>query len=428
MSDTILQNYLNNQFIKTSDEGNIASLKKAVIEIVKRLEKKKEKIISFTLVAIDPLVPENDPVVLEVERIIISKWSAFKNSVTATNDKSITYIRAVILQALSQLTKDDNSAAIIWLTGRNSIKHFKLSNQENGILSEFLIGLGNRLEMSAQLSWSGNNNVKLPDFSLPANKLKTTSVSQKYLTERLKAAAGISSQDENGTAITYDNSNRYWTNQNANWTHDFGKIAGEALATAFNNVLSTQNLSIKDVNDTVNRNMELIIPYIKNVGNEISSKIDTSNLRSKLLWWKESLYSNRLKKSYRETSSISTAVIMAMDLSEMINPIYPLSVDYFLKETLKDLYPEDVDQEIELAKLLQESNQMEKVCIELVSQLANDSEGRKQLLIAFANNVVNTSYDIYSETGLNKKTKVTLGDLAVWFLHDLQAIKIANAK
>ena len=47
MSETILQTYLNNQFIKTSDEGNIASLKKAVAEVVKRLEKKKEKIYFF---------------------------------------------------------------------------------------------------------------------------------------------------------------------------------------------------------------------------------------------------------------------------------------------------------------------------------------------------------------------------------------------
>ena len=83
MSETILQTYLDNQFIKTADEGNIASLKKAITEVVKRLNKKKGKIIPFTLVAIDPLVSDGDPVILEVERIIISKWSAFKNSVTA---------------------------------------------------------------------------------------------------------------------------------------------------------------------------------------------------------------------------------------------------------------------------------------------------------------------------------------------------------
>lgn len=427
MPETLLQTYLNNQFIKTSDDGNISSLKKATTEVVKKLEKKKEKIIPFTLVAIDPLISEDDPVVLEVERIIIQKWSAFKNSVVATNDKSITYIRAVILQALSQIAKEEDSAAIIWLSARNSIKYYKLS-QENEVLSEFFLSIGNRIETSAQKAWSSRIDVQLPDFTLPEHKTKNAIVSQPYLTQRLKAAAGLSSLDENEAAKKYDNSNRFWTNSNQNWTHDFGKIAGEALATAFNKALAIQNQSINDVNNSVGKNLELLVSYIESIGGEISSGIEASNLRSNLLWWKEALFSNNLKKSYREMNAISTVIAMALDLAEMVSPIYPLSVDYFLKETLKGIYPDEVDQEVNVEKFIQESKQMPEACMELIDGISNKTDGRKLFFVALSNNVSDTSYNIYSETGLSKDDKVTLGDLAVWFLHDLQAIKIASTK
>ena len=96
MAETLLQTYLNNQFVKTTEEGNINNLKKAIDELVKQLLKKRTKIIAYTLVALDPQISENDPVVIEVEKIIIKKWPAFQNNVTSTKDKATTYIRTVI--------------------------------------------------------------------------------------------------------------------------------------------------------------------------------------------------------------------------------------------------------------------------------------------------------------------------------------------
>lgn len=41
MSNTLLQTYLTNQFIKTDDDGNITHLKKAAVEVAKRQSVKK---------------------------------------------------------------------------------------------------------------------------------------------------------------------------------------------------------------------------------------------------------------------------------------------------------------------------------------------------------------------------------------------------
>ena len=58
MTESILQNYLNEQHIKTDVQENIDSLRKAAKEVKKYLTRKKVKsdIIPYTLVALDPKV------------------------------------------------------------------------------------------------------------------------------------------------------------------------------------------------------------------------------------------------------------------------------------------------------------------------------------------------------------------------------------
>ena len=81
MTDSILQSFLDYRFIKTDESENITNLNKAVAEFQKRLSKKKEKIIPYTLVALDPTISDDDPIVQEVEALIIKKWPTFRNSV-----------------------------------------------------------------------------------------------------------------------------------------------------------------------------------------------------------------------------------------------------------------------------------------------------------------------------------------------------------
>ena len=124
MADSILQTYLNEQHIKVADETSVDNLKKAISEVKKHLTKKKTEIIPFTLVALDLKVKDTDPVVVQVEKIIIKHWKTFTNSVKSTNDKSTTYVRAVILESLNQLSKNDTStAALVWLTARDVIEY-----------------------------------------------------------------------------------------------------------------------------------------------------------------------------------------------------------------------------------------------------------------------------------------------------------------
>ena len=139
----MLKEFLEHQFIHISEDENLAKLNKASAEIVKTLQKNKAKIISYTLVALDPLVSPKTIEINEVSEIISNKhWRTF---IPNTKDTPVTYIRAVMLEVLKRLANDIELACLIWLTGRNVIRYYNLG-REKELLASFLLELGNRIE------------------------------------------------------------------------------------------------------------------------------------------------------------------------------------------------------------------------------------------------------------------------------------------
>ena len=204
MTESILQTYLNEQHIKTDVTENIDSLKKAVKEIEKYLTRKKIKpdIISYILVALDPKIKDSDPVVQHVETIIIKKWPAFKNSVTATNDKSTTYVRAVILESLSQLSKGDAAmAALIWLTARDVIGHYQLDVEENSIRT-FLQRLADQAEKNGQAAWGISPKLQASKFNeveISISAVNAAEIDEESLKELWSILGGVHKLGEERT-------------------------------------------------------------------------------------------------------------------------------------------------------------------------------------------------------------------------------------
>lgn len=426
MAETLLQTYLNNQFIKTTEEGNLTNLKKAIAELEKQLQKKRLKIIAYTLVAMDPHISENDPVVVEVEKIIIKKWPAFKNNVTATKDKATTYIRAVILEALTKLAKDAEFATLIWLSSRNLIQHYKLHKEEN-VISSLLQSFFVEKERTAHSIWGLSNEIEIPTFSIPEISIESKIASKDFLTKRLHAATGPSSMRD-GVNEANEEANRYWPSNNHTWSGDFGDIAGEAIASSMNNVLRGQNKTLSRIKDQINTSLQGLEPFFKQIGLTFLQSANNSNKRSQLLWWKETLYSSSVCKSYRSMDPINSAITMAVDLSSMVDPVYPQSVDFLLKESLKSAQGDQVDVEGTLAELLDEALKMEDQEKSLLQSLISNQEGRKPLGTALANKLSGDSSNLFIEIGIEKDVKVTLADFSVWIFHDLQSQKIASTK
>jgi len=431
MAESILQTYLNNQFIKTAEQENITKLKSAATEVKKRLTKKKIKVIPYTLVALDPFVSEDEPIVSEVERIIVTKWSTFKNSVSQTKDKPINYIRAVILEALNGLASDENFAAIIWLSGRNVISNYKLANESN-VVEEFLKNIGNKVEIASRNYW-GLKNVKadnsIPNINLNMKKANTSSLNEEVLRKGI-----LSGAQHSGWARYSENiGENPQTPSNQNWANPFATKAASTIAAEVNKAINKQNTNISSLTEFIQSELNnyflSLNPYFEQLSSNIVQGVIANNKRSELLWWKEALLSTSQNKSYRSLDPIGVAITMAYDLSCFVDPIYPVSVDFFLKETLRDVLGDDIDSNKTLGDLFKSASELDLDIKKTLLGVMDDRLGRKSLGMVAANMLNEESdFNPFNEIGIDNKIEVSLADFTVWLFNDLQANKIAITK
>ena len=433
MTDSILQSFLDYRFIKTDESENITNLNKAVAEFQKRLSKKKEKIIPYTLVALDPTISDDDPIVQEVEALIIKKWPTFRNSVAKTKDSPIAYVQAVILESLNKLSKDENLAAIIWHTGCNIVSYYKLAGQEE-VLTHFLLEIGKKVEEAGRRNWSILENAKidtLDAIELTLPKISQGMVGEDELKGHLKAAAVHSAWAPH--AGGGENPHTQGTN-NYQWPQFFAERAAKGLSKVINAALSTQNKSLTSISNSIQKSIgsyfAKLKPYLEQVSSSILQSSQSLNKRSDLIWWKQALYSHRLDSSYRTLGPLALAVCMAVDLADNVSPVYPKSVDFFLIEALRDVLRNETDKEVTVTELLEQLQQLSDAEKQLLKNLSNENESRKPLGACMADMIKEkmNADEFFKRTGLEKRAKISFGELTVWLFHDLQANILANAR
>lgn len=430
MSESILQIFLNNKFIKTSDAGNIDGLNKAVASVKANLTKKKPNIIPYCLVALDPQISETDPIVAEVESIIIKNWPGFKNS-TSTKDKATTYVRVVILQALAQLAKDEQLAAIIWLTGRNVLSFYQ-TQKEREAMSELLVRMGNQFELGSRKYWSLNEptigDVKALSISVSATK--TGGFNQEEMTNHLKAAAVHSGWAHQAGA----GENPYSPAQNnVNWPNFFAERAAQGLTEVINSALTNQEKSITSIAGSIQKDVNTYFAQFQQFFSEVANSLNQSavavNKRGDLLWWKQTLYSPILNESYRHQTAVVAAMSMAYDLSHLVGLSHPESVNYLLREALRDVFLEAASTEETFLFWIENALKITGSSRQILTSLENANPGRKSLGSAFANVLATNDGSIFfTETGIDPNQKLSLSKLANWFFHDLMATKFATQK
>lgn len=433
MAESILQTYLNEKHIKVADEPSVDNLKKAISQVKKHLTIKKTDIIPFSLVALDPKVKDTDPVVDQVEKVIIKYWKTFANNVKSTNDKSTTYVRAVILESLNQMTKTDAEiAALVWLTARDVIEHYQLDSEQNVII-RLLQELADKTEENGQAAWGVTQKIRMEDFKgidISITGVKTAKIDNEALKQHLLNAMVHSAWKSNagGGANPHHQAQHNWQ-----WPKFAAEHSAEGITEVVNSALSQQNKTLSTISTSIQKSLDSYFaklqPFFEELNKSFANSIAANNKRSELLWWKQSLYSLSLNTSYCSLDRLNAAVAMAVDLAEQVNAIYPESVDFLLRETLKDVHGEQTEDERPITDWLEESNKLNESIKEILEKHVADVEERKPLLNAWANAIRGgKTSDFLGETGIDKKAKLSASDLAVWLFHGLQAQKLAKSK
>ena len=434
MSQPILQAFLNQNVITIDQNDEFTFMTKAAVDFEKRLRTKKSRVSRVAQVAFDPNTQPDEPVVAEVQELITSKWKAFPSK---CNDKPVPYVRAVMLAALQSLSADVTYAGIIWLTVSNYFPYAGLAQREAALLSELLGEVGDLYQQASWSIWGIGGNYSSPEApSIPKNALPTAnSVSEDYVVKQMAAAAGGSAEGSNDNII-FSFYNQYQGNNQAvkpapEWVAEFGKIAGAAvkktadiLAVSVNKSLS-EAASLKQLDAYTAE----ITRYLRQVGENMSQQTASHNLRSRLLWLKESMYSTGRQTSYRKIPLAVVGTALANDVVEIVPAIYPVSVDFFLRETLNEANSES-DSTCTFEELLSQLVAERTLLLEVLPSAEQPDTGRMSLLTFIRALVAGTiqTTDFEKTTGLRLTDTINWQGFAVWIFRELQVLKLAAVK
>lgn len=415
----MLQNYLNANLLSLTDDGDFKKLKKSADDIAKKLAKSKSKIVSYTLSAIDPDISIDNADIVEVKEIIIKNWSTFA---TNAKDTPLTYIRAVILEALSSINEDVNHSLLIWFASRNIVQYHKLIGKEKEIILEFLSKLGNSINQKANKEWTLSGNDSLSKISFELKEISTYLINKETLQKYLEDASGPT----NSVGIAnFDSPNPYWSNQQQHWSHQFAPRATKGIKNAI-------DPSLKAIASIVNENKNIIQNSLNNaleqLQNEVSNRNKSLQLRSELLWWKEAGYSASTDRSYDELDKSILRIVLPYDYSIFIPVIYPKSVDYFLKETYKGL-KESTREELTLEDFLKSIQEHTEELKPIFPEI--DALTGKSTLFNFINGLIwnkNQLAQFEELVGISLNLKLSSTELTIWLFHDIQLVKILNTK
>lgn len=418
---TILQEFINSHLteVKPNDE-EFNKLKEAATSLSKSEFRKKENVIKYTLAAFDPDIPASEPVLLKAKEHVEKQSPTV---LTQSGDLPRTTLRAVILEALyTRALNDLDYARIVWHTANKIIGFYSLGNEEE-VLYGLLDEIGEKVEQEALKEWSLVDNNSLEEaeqFNIQAQKLEGLQTELESFKESFKNSIQNSA---------WGGENPYRPHgQDQNWMNHFSQHGGQSILKIVNKAVELNNKNLNNFKQKFNEYLVNLKPYLEKAGQEAAKGVKSVNNRSQLLLWKEALYSPGLKKSYREVSSELLPLIMAYDLYTMITQIYPVSIDYFLKETIKRILPKDG--EISFDKFLKELNRVDnKPFVADFIPKAFLPKGRISLLMyisSMLNGDINGAKTFKSRLGIDNKNEIHLSELAVWLFHDLQALRLAS--
>lgn len=343
--DTILDSFLSLGFIENIDgnDERYTKIEQAAQKLAEYYCEEREQLIPAIICGLNPNVSLYELPINKAKEFLQSEWKAF---LTAYTDEPINLYRAIILEACSLVSEEDNNAAIMWLTACDVFPLLECGKEEN-VLRNFLQLLGtiaekNTIVPAPDLSFSKEKTIKLDELPTPVVTKK--GVDKDDLRERIGGAAGQNYINQEGRTAAGTNPNRYYPNQHpAQWAGDFAERMSEIIASEIEFI---EDKSI--TNDEQMENLNSLKKSVEKALNEQRLALQRQQkaflnfqrqeqTRLNVLWWAEALYSSSQKGSYRSYLPEVASVLMPYDLLEEIQTPSPASVVYTLSEAVSKL-------------------------------------------------------------------------------------------
>lgn len=340
--DAILDSFLSLGLIENIDgnDERYAKIEQAAQKLAEYYREERDQLIPAILCGLNPNVSLDELPINKAKEILQNEWKAF---LTAYTDEPVNLYRSIILEACSQVSEEDNNAAIMWLTACDVFPLLRCGKEEK-VLRTFLQSLGRTAEQNAivsapDLSFSKEKTIKLDELPTPVFVKK--GVDENDLRERIGGAANNTYINKDGQNVQGINPNRYVTTQSPNWAGDFAERMSEIIASEIEFIedksINKQMESLGSLKKSVEKALNEQRLALQRQQNAFLDYQRQEQTRLNVLWWAEALYSTSQKESYRSHFPEIAAVLMPYDLLEEIQLPSPASVVFTLAEAVGKL-------------------------------------------------------------------------------------------
>jgi GTPase-associated system-like protein len=398
------------------DDVKLGYLRDAAKQLAKDLGKDPRLIPSYAMVSVDPEIRADEPVLEDVEARVLEEWNTMRSRFV---DRPTPLLRGVIIQALDSLvTADPRASAVVWLSSSSYLEaNAPVSGRD--VLERFVQRAGVATETAAAAKW-GLGVPEPAQISTPLIKMDdgpARSVDRTKLRADLFEAAGP--HDTQGTAGA--SPNPHWPNTGQQWSHEFAPRAEQAISSAIEGALSRDG-STKAIEALLRGHAKAVRAALKSSITQTADITRAERRRTELLWWRETLYSSSSKTSYRSMAASTAALTMARDVVEMLPALAPRSVEFLLREALRESVGSPLP-ELSMRELC-EAISADEGARSALGDGPSNALGRVPLVAMLRQHTSGDKFDAGSAKaaiGVDPERKLPLDDLAVWVLRDLQA-------
>jgi len=414
MQTDVLQKFLDKGLLDLGeDRERFGYVKSAASDLAQKLLENRHDLVSASSVLMGGDISEEEPIIRLCKEAITTHWQTYGSRYPSG---AIQLFRATLLQAIALITEqdaDNSDTGIIYYTTCGLLPYVA-TTREDVIFREFLTSLAQKIEDQAATIWT------LPKRSGPL-KIKYKEAAQpvavadpKVLKEALKNAIAPAG----GTGA-----NANWPSSNAaEWLEHYGGGSAAAISAAIAAVM-------KDV----------VPKIVTQSRNDVTAAVDAmrdtlvgvaaDNLRADILYWKEALFSPSKKVSYRQLSLDGMIYWAAADLHLRVPPFHPISVEFFLRETVRAaLGDKEAKKKLTLEQFFIGTSADVESAVPLGSEVRTDRRltPLEALHAAVAKKL--EAHKASVQTGIPPQTTIQRDEMAVLLFRDFQARRLAGGR
>jgi len=413
MGTSLLQEFLSSRLLDIgAEDSRLEKLENTCGELAKAYATNPQSALSPLLAAWDPSAGE-DPSLLQIGSVLQVHWPTYRGAFTG---EPLTLYRAVVLESVMRAIELQGVLAVaVNLLAANILPQLKVG-QESRIL-EILVGRADAITAERlKRAWPDQNSATnlAPMAVPPINSLKK--IDENAWFAQVAAAAGPST---NRNGVTLSNANSHWPNQPQHWSYEFSErmapILSDVHDKAAANALKVAGAAFKSLADAVTTKLNEFLAAEQARSNQ-------RDATSRLLWWRQSLYSETAEKPYRKLPAVLVAWHMALDLSDLLPEVYPPAVESLLFESVCAATGTQGDTELTLNELLQVNG--------ATSQLAQLGWLTEQRTIASRTLLVQALANSYAagspeaaKLGVDAELRMLPADWAIWLLREIKALE-----